>query len=49
MDQACRIALTETRAALAKYPEIEKVVFAVFNADALAVYRETFARLFGQR
>jgi O-acetyl-ADP-ribose deacetylase (regulator of RNase III) len=47
MEQACTIALTETKAALAKYPEIGQVVFALFSADALAVYRETFARLFG--
>ena len=47
MEKACEIALTETKKALAKYPEIEKVVFALFSADALATYRATFARLFG--
>lgn len=47
MEQACTIALTETKTALAKYPEIERVVFALFSADALAVYRETFEKVFG--
>lgn len=47
MAKACEIALTETREALAKYPEIEKVVFALFSAEALAIYRESFGRLFG--
>jgi O-acetyl-ADP-ribose deacetylase (regulator of RNase III) len=47
MGQACLIALTEAKAALAQYPEIERVVFALFSADALAVYRETFAKVFG--
>ncbi len=47
MDKACEIALTEARAALEKYPEIEKVVFAVFSADALETYRETFGKIFG--
>ena len=47
MEQACRIALTEAKAALTKYPEIEKVVFAVFNADALRAYQDTFGKIFG--
>ncbi len=47
MEQACTIALTETKAALAKYPEIEKVVFAVFSTDALDIYRQTFGKIFG--
>ncbi len=47
MDKACEIALTETRAALEKYPAIEKVVFAVFSADALKTYRETSGKIFG--
>ena len=47
MEQACEIALTEAKAALEKYPELEKVVFAVFSADALKIYRETFGRIFG--
>lgn len=47
MEKACLIALTETRAALEKYPEIEKVVFALFSAEALAIYRETSGKVFG--
>jgi O-acetyl-ADP-ribose deacetylase (regulator of RNase III) len=47
MEQACTIALAETKAALIKYPEIEKVVFAVFSTDALDIYRQTFGKIFG--
>ncbi|HEY6873648.1 MAG TPA: O-acetyl-ADP-ribose deacetylase [Geobacteraceae bacterium] len=47
MEKACEIALTETKKALEKYPELERVVFALFSADALAIYQKTFARLFG--
>ncbi|MCM2356862.1 MAG: O-acetyl-ADP-ribose deacetylase [Geobacteraceae bacterium] len=47
MERACEIALTETRAALAQYPEIEKVVFALYSAEALAIYREKFDEIFG--
>lgn len=47
MDKACRIALAETKKALEKYPEIEKVVFALFSAEALAIYRETSGKVFG--
>ncbi len=47
MEQACAIALTEAKAALEKYPEIETVIFAVFSADALRIYRETFGKVFG--
>ena len=47
MEKACEIALNETKKALAQYPEFERVVFALFSADALAVYKETFGRVFG--
>ncbi len=47
MEQACEIALAEAKAALEKYPEIEKVIFAVFSADALRIYRETSVKIFG--
>jgi hypothetical protein len=46
MVQACEIALTEAKAALATYPELERVVFVSFSAAALAIYRETFAKAF---
>ncbi len=47
MDKACEIALTETKKALEKYPEMEKVVFALFSADALTIYQRTLAKIFG--
>ena len=46
MAKACEIALTEAKAALARYPELERVVFVPFSAEALAIYRETFDRVF---
>jgi len=47
MDQACVIALTETKRALEKYPELERVVFALFSEEALEIYRDTFGKIFG--
>ncbi len=46
MDQACEIAMSEARAALEKYPELERVVFVPFSASALRIYQETFVRIF---
>jgi O-acetyl-ADP-ribose deacetylase (regulator of RNase III) len=46
MDQACEIAMTEAKAALEKYPELERVIFVPFSESALRVYRETFGRIF---
>jgi O-acetyl-ADP-ribose deacetylase (regulator of RNase III) len=46
MDQACEIAMTEAKAGLDKYPELERVIFVPFSESALRVYRETFARVF---
>jgi O-acetyl-ADP-ribose deacetylase (regulator of RNase III) len=47
MDQACVIALTETQHALMKYPELDKVVLALFSTQALAIYQATFDTVFG--
>jgi O-acetyl-ADP-ribose deacetylase (regulator of RNase III) len=47
MELACEVAMGETRAALEKYPEIEKVVFVPFSDGALRTYRETFSKVFG--
>jgi len=47
MAKACQIAMTEAKAALAKYPGLERVVFVPFSGEALRIYRETFARVFG--
>lgn len=44
---AGRIALAETGAALARHPELERVVFALFSAEALDVYRNTCREIFG--
>jgi O-acetyl-ADP-ribose deacetylase (regulator of RNase III) len=46
MDQACTIAMTEAKAALERYPELERVVFVPFSEGALAIYREIFAEVF---
>lgn len=47
MGKACAIAMTEAKVALEKFPTLEKVVFVPFNREALATYREAFARIFG--
>jgi len=47
MGKACEIAMTEAKAALGTSPELERVVFVPFSGEALAIYRETFARVFG--
>ena len=49
MAKACQIAMTEAKAALAKYPVLERVVFVPFSGEALRIYRETFAQVFGQQ
>jgi O-acetyl-ADP-ribose deacetylase (regulator of RNase III) len=45
LDKACIIALTETRAALERYTELDRVVFALFDATALEIYRCALAEL----
>ncbi len=47
MDKACRIALTEAKTALARYPDLERVVFVPFSGEALRVYREACAEIVG--
>jgi len=46
LDKACAIALSETKAALERYPGISRVVFALFGDEALNVYQDTFGRIF---
>lgn len=46
MDKACRVAMTEAKAALLKHPELEKVVFVPYSGEALRIYREAFAQVF---
>ena len=45
LEKACAIALAETKAALEHYPEIRRVVFALFGDDALKVYTQTFGEI----
>ena len=46
MTKACGVALTEAKAALAANPELERIVFVPFSVEALAIYRETFEKVF---
>lgn len=46
MAQGCRIAMAEAKQALFTYPELERIIFTPFGAEALAVYREIFAEVF---
>lgn len=46
MKQACEIALTEAKAALERYPELERVIFVPFTEGALRIYQETLDRVF---
>ena len=47
MDQGCRIAMEEAKSAFENYPELSRVVFALFGDAALAVYQETYRNIFG--
>ncbi|BEH09059.1 O-acetyl-ADP-ribose deacetylase [Geobacter sulfurreducens subsp. ethanolicus] len=47
LDEACAIALEETKAALERYPELERVIFTPFGAEAEAAYRAALSRVFG--
>jgi O-acetyl-ADP-ribose deacetylase len=44
--EACRIALKEARNALSDYPELKRVIFATFSAEAQQVYQETAEEVF---
>jgi O-acetyl-ADP-ribose deacetylase (regulator of RNase III) len=46
LENACAIAIAETWAALERYPEISRVIFALFGDEALRVYRETSRKVF---
>jgi O-acetyl-ADP-ribose deacetylase (regulator of RNase III) len=46
MDQACAIALNEAKAALERFPEIERIIFVPFNEGARKVYQDTLAKVF---
>ncbi len=47
LNEACTIALEETKAALARYPELERVIFTPFGAEAESSYRAAITRVFG--
>ena len=47
LDEACAIALEETKAALERYPELERVIFTPFGAEAESAYRAALGRVFG--
>ena len=46
MDKACRIALEETKRALAENPGLEKVLLVAYSPEALSAYRKAFEELF---
>ena len=46
LEQACRIALEEARDALARFPELSRVIFVAFSARAEQAYREAAAEVF---
>ena len=45
-EKACRIALQEVRSALARYPELAKVVFVTFSDQAQQMYLEGTEEIF---
>jgi O-acetyl-ADP-ribose deacetylase len=47
MDQASGIALSEAKAALAKYPALVRVVFVPFSREARETYEAAFRKIFG--
>jgi len=46
LEKACVIALTETKKALERYPGMKRVIFALFDDDALKVYQDAIGRIF---
>lgn len=45
MEEGCRIALEEALRALSGYPELERIVFTPFGAEALEMYQRTLLDL----
>jgi O-acetyl-ADP-ribose deacetylase len=41
LEQACRVALEEAKEALARFPELNRILFVAFSAEALRAYQET--------
>lgn len=46
MDEAGAIALQETKLALQRYPELERVIFVTFSDAALTIYRHKASEIF---
>jgi len=46
LENACAIALAETKAALERYTEISRVIFALFGDELLQIYCEAFRKVF---
>jgi len=46
MEQACRIALQEVKSALARYPELTRVIFVAFSEEARQVYQQLMEEVF---
>lgn len=46
MRSACEVALNAAKESLARFPQLEKVIFVLFSPDAEAIYREAFAHIF---
>ena len=46
LEEACRIALEEAKDALARFPDLKKVVFVAFSAEAKRAYQEAAAEVF---
>jgi O-acetyl-ADP-ribose deacetylase len=40
LEEACRIALEEAKQALERYPELERVIFVAFSAEARQAYQQ---------
>ncbi|GLI37505.1 O-acetyl-ADP-ribose deacetylase [Geobacter hydrogenophilus] len=47
LNEACAIALEETKAALERYPELQRVIFTPFGSEAEKAYQEALRRVFG--
>ena len=48
LHEACEIAMTEAKAALGTWPELESVLFVAFGDDVLDAYRQAFRRVFAE-
>lgn len=47
MEQACRIAMEEAKAARSRYPDLQRIVFVPFSPAAAEIYRRIHGEIFG--